>query len=284
MVRVISRAEWGARSPTKSLPRWSRRPEYIVWHHTVSPGCGVLAEGQEAAFQRMMQASHMSRGWGDIGQHYTVYASGRVYESRPLAYQGVHAAGANSYTIGIEHQGDFRYCRPTAEQIQSSAELIAGLYRYFRWDPHETWRIQPHRRFSRTACPVYLEAVDQVRDVVQALLLYGGAGRGANMASSRETRLVEPGHATRSVVFVGQAYGMTYSAWVHATRAIDDQPTRVHLREIDSIGQTRLRAWLLDEKAYAASRAVSTSGNVVVDFWVPEGAGPAYVVIEQVTY
>lgn len=230
---------------------------------------------------RMMQRSHIQRGWGDLGQHYTVFASGRVYESRPIVFRGVHAAGANSFTVGIEHQGDFRYCRPTAEQIEASAELCAMLFRYFGWPP-ERERIQPHSRYTRTQCPVCLECVDRVRDATLAKLRYGPRRRG-RMASSRETRLLQPGEAWRTTVYKGRAYDMVYEAWIHAVRQADDKPTAVHLREIKQDGKTAAQAWVLDRAGFAASRNVQTQGNVVVDLWIPPDQAPAYVTVEQVT-
>lgn len=229
----------------------------------------------------MMQNAHIQRGWGDIGQHFTVFQSGRVYEGRELSYQGVHAAGANSYTIGIEHQGDFRYCRPTAEQTQASAELIAHLFSRLGWGQGDLYRIKPHRFFSQTACPVCIECVDHVRDVVGAILLEGGRD---SMAASKQTVRLEPGQGWRTQIYKGNAYSQTYDAWVHAIRADDNLATAVHLREIGEDGKTRWAGWVLDRSRFFGSRRIESQGNVVVDLWIPPDQAPAFVVVEQVTY
>lgn len=155
MIEIITRSQWRARQPTKALRPWQTTPQFIVWHHTYSPGCGLYTPEQEARFQRMMQDAHIARGWGDIGQHFTVFASGRIYEARDLRYVGVHAAGANSYTIGIEHQGNFHGgCKPTDLQVHASAKLIAWLARKYNWTAASlSQRVRPHRYFSATACP-----------------------------------------------------------------------------------------------------------------------------------
>lgn len=56
---------------------------------------------QERAIMRQFQAFHQgpSRGWLDIAYHRVIFASGNVYEGRPLGVQGAHAVGANE-TVG----------------------------------------------------------------------------------------------------------------------------------------------------------------------------------------
>lgn len=60
----------------------------------------ALAE-LERRTMRQIQAFHQgpSRGWLDIAYHRLIFATGNVYEGRPLGVQGSHAIGANE-TVG----------------------------------------------------------------------------------------------------------------------------------------------------------------------------------------
>ncbi len=57
--------------------------------------------GAERAIMRQIQAFHQgpSRGWTDLAYHRVLFASGNVYEGRPLGVRGAHAFGAND-TVG----------------------------------------------------------------------------------------------------------------------------------------------------------------------------------------
>ncbi len=176
LVDVGERASWGARPPRRPWRPFSKPPRLVVFHHTVSGIGRVLGPEEEAFLQREMQRHHMNLGWGDIGQHFTVFKSGRILEGRPLGAVGVHAAGANSYTIGIEHQGNFEVEEPTEAQLEASARLIASLYRHFSWPDDGGERLRPHREFSRTACPgrYGMVSLDHVRSIVSRLVSVSG--------------------------------------------------------------------------------------------------------------
>lgn len=104
----------------------------------------------ECASQRQMQASHIANGWGDIGQHFTVFQSGRIFRGRPEDVRGVHAPVANVDSFGIEHQGNFTETLPLPEQWAASVTLCAYLCRTYRIDPAS---ILGHRDVTATACP-----------------------------------------------------------------------------------------------------------------------------------
>lgn len=150
---VIPRSSWGAKPPRRNHT-YRSTTRYIVWHHTVSPGCGILPHDQEIKAQRTMQAYHTSSKFGaiDIAQHYTVYQSGRIYEGRPHNVVGAHAgtSHANAISIGIEHQGNFNLCRPTAQQLDASVRLIAWLCTVYSLSESA---IRPHSDFVATSCP-----------------------------------------------------------------------------------------------------------------------------------
>ena len=175
---VIKRAEWGARPPRGS---YTPRPpnNRCVIHHTAGeyvasepgkPGPrwwrlaarGIASarvrraitawEKQHAATitrevkaMQAMQAMHMSMGWVDLGYHYVVFPSGRIYEGRPDTVYGAHAKGGNDQ-IGFSFAGNYERDRPT----------IAALAAYQEWhDHHKITGVTGHYRVpgNATACP-----------------------------------------------------------------------------------------------------------------------------------
>ena len=91
---IISRAEWGARSPrNRQTVSWSQRTEFVVHY----------SEGPTTQTPRSIQDFHMgpSRGWSDIGYNFLVDVQGRIYEGRGWLVVGAHAPGHNTSGIGV---------------------------------------------------------------------------------------------------------------------------------------------------------------------------------------
>ena len=132
-MNIIERSEWGAAPPTGgySATTWGSRG---VVHHTAEdtrsmapkvkrPGIkwfgakyrmnrqvqkllkayrndSARVQELEAKNMRFMQGYHQSKGWTDIGYHFVIYPSGRVYRGRPPYVWGAHALNGN-YMPGI---------------------------------------------------------------------------------------------------------------------------------------------------------------------------------------
>ena len=81
-IRLVTRSEWGARSPTgrTSAPDMTRG----VGVHWLGPGSGRRAHGQCAAHMREVQAFHMgpARGWADFAYNAAACSHGYVFEGR----------------------------------------------------------------------------------------------------------------------------------------------------------------------------------------------------------
>ncbi|QDU72432.1 peptidoglycan recognition protein family protein [Mucisphaera calidilacus] len=92
------------------------------------------------------------RGWGDIGYHFVVDRGGRVWEARPLAYQGAHAGpnGANRHNVGVMLLGNFDKQRPSDEQFAALVHLLRWLRGRYRV---ATRSIYTHQELNPTACP-----------------------------------------------------------------------------------------------------------------------------------
>ncbi len=156
-LKVIARDDWGAR---RANPRrmtalrgtWSR----ITVHHSAEassdPNGGTLEDSKRTL--RLVQKYHLEDPghlWGDIGYHYLIDSSGRIFEGRELDWQGAHAGGSNNQqNIGICLLGNFEQQAPRAQATKSLELLLDHLCR-----EHDipSARVYPHRTFGTTACP-----------------------------------------------------------------------------------------------------------------------------------
>lgn len=151
----LSRQRWGAAPANSSRLTandhgWTR----ITVHHSARPaaamrGASVASVAEEL---RRYQKTHMGeRGWGDIGYHYLIDPSGRVFEGRSLRWQGAHAGGNNNrQNLGVCLLGNFEDEHPTSAALAALDGLI-GDFRTTYNIPRE--RVYGHRELKVTACP-----------------------------------------------------------------------------------------------------------------------------------
>jgi len=62
--------------------------------------CSATPNGRETSAKDIHQW-HLSRGWSGIGYHYVIKTNGMIETGRPEYWQGAHARGHNSGSIGI---------------------------------------------------------------------------------------------------------------------------------------------------------------------------------------
>lgn len=100
-MKIVTRAEWGARAPrSRYTITWESRTEFVVHH----------SEGPTTQTVRSIQDFHMNpvpqgRGWGDIGYNFLVRDDGTIYEGRGWLVVGAHAEGHNTAGIGVCYIG-----------------------------------------------------------------------------------------------------------------------------------------------------------------------------------
>ena len=98
-----------------------------------------------------IQKFHMKeRGWGDVGYHYIVDRAGRVWEARPLKYQGAHVSDQNEHNVGIMLLGNFEKQSPSNIQLASSQLLIGNIMSSYNVPVH---RVYTHQELKPTQCP-----------------------------------------------------------------------------------------------------------------------------------
>jgi tetratricopeptide (TPR) repeat protein len=127
-VQVLSRSQWNA-SAIRTNHEPMRQKFRITVHHTgvVEPSHHSFEEA--ASVIRGIQRVHQrQRGWADIGYHFLIDRSGRIWQGRDLRYQGAHARGdANRGNIGIVLLGDFTRQKVTAAQSRSLTRFLDQL-------------------------------------------------------------------------------------------------------------------------------------------------------------
>jgi hypothetical protein len=157
-MELIKRSEWGARAVPGSAYAPRGDSTTAVIHHTAEtlrnemkmskarPGVKWYAArykknkavqdvlrayslGDSKAYEaecramRDHQAYHMNgQGWTDIGYHFVIMPSGRVFEGRPVYARGSHCLNGN-HMIGISFAGNYEHDVLTVAQLAAYAEL-----------------------------------------------------------------------------------------------------------------------------------------------------------------
>jgi hypothetical protein len=149
---VIARARWSGGDPVPSLMDRMTAVQWVTVHHD---GMDPYFGGDEASSRGRLEAirrAHRGKGWGDIGYHYAVDRSGRVWEARSIAYQGAHVKDCNPGNVGVLCMGNFDKQTPTQAQLAALNRHINWLLKNYRVSPshlrtHQEW---PN---AATACP-----------------------------------------------------------------------------------------------------------------------------------
>jgi hypothetical protein len=98
--------------------------EYLTIHHSAGPRARTKADAQ--ALHRSYQRDHVSKGWGDIGYHWSMDDLGRFYELRPQEAKGTHVGSWNSNNVGLMLHGNYEVHKLTASQRESLLWLFRG--------------------------------------------------------------------------------------------------------------------------------------------------------------
>lgn len=138
-MKIISRAEWGARAPrSRSTVTWGQRTEFVVHY----------SEGPTTQTVRSIQDFHMDgNGWADIGYNFLVDVQGRVYEGRGWLTVGAHAPGHNTSGIGVCMIGRDGDATPAAKRA------IRAVYDEAGRRAGRSLRKLGHRDVYATSCP-----------------------------------------------------------------------------------------------------------------------------------
>lgn len=153
----------------------------IAVHHSVTHMPADATEEAERGHIRLIDAYHVSQGFGGFGYHMAVFPSGRVYQTcRTLLAARAHVASRNAELLGICAIGDFSVATLSDPQLIG---LMTGIFSMetqlgdaLKQAPniairgHKDWATPQ----SPTACPGTLDSVDSWFN--RGLILTGNAG------------------------------------------------------------------------------------------------------------
>jgi hypothetical protein len=130
---------------------------YITIHHDGMPFTfNGEAESDSIKRLRSIQGAHTQRvskageKWADIGYHYVIDRAGRVWEGRPIQYQGAHVQDCNEHNIGVMCLGNFMLQYPTKAQTDRLDQFVAQLMRDNRISLRN---VRTHQEWNPTECP-----------------------------------------------------------------------------------------------------------------------------------
>lgn len=125
----------------------------ITVHHDGLPKAMVNTHAKIAERILEIYHGHIKQGWADIGYHFIIDPLGRVWEGRPLTYQGAHVKDNNENNIGILVLGNFQYTAPSKQ----AKDTLFKLMRHLMDEYQITWnQIYTHRELvpnQSNECP-----------------------------------------------------------------------------------------------------------------------------------
>ncbi|MEM9345285.1 MAG: peptidoglycan recognition family protein [Planctomycetota bacterium] len=150
-VAAISRSSWTRTGPVRSKVNAMNGISKLTIHHDGMDPSYLTNKNAVAERIEQIRKYHVGENrWGDIGYHYIVDRSGRVWEGRPIQYQGAHVRNNNEHNIGILVLGNFDRQSPSRDQLKSLFTTTGALTKHHRI---KTNLVRSHQEINKTACP-----------------------------------------------------------------------------------------------------------------------------------
>lgn len=149
---VQARAQWAMSKPEPARMDRMQPARAITLHHDGMQPLFATDARSVAARIELIRQMHRGKGWGDIGYHFVIDRAGRVWEARPLNWQGAHVKDHNDGNIGILVLGNFEEQAPSEAQLQSLRRFLLMLMQTYGIPAQ---RVYTHREWpgASTACP-----------------------------------------------------------------------------------------------------------------------------------
>ena len=149
--QVLPRSAWAQGQPIATRMNPMSPIRFITVHHDGMDPFFATDRATVAAHLEQIRQLHRRKGWGDIGYHFAVDRAGRVWEGRPLDWQGAHVKDHNPGNIGVVVLGNFEQQQPTAAQLDGVRLHLSTLMRVYKVPLN---RVHTHREWGApTACP-----------------------------------------------------------------------------------------------------------------------------------
>lgn len=150
-LQAIGRSNWTRTGPVRSKVNAMSGISKVTIHHEGWTAVNFTNESTTADRIEKIRKYHVGeKHWGDIGYHFIIDRAGRVWEGRPIQYQGAHVSQNNEHNIGILVLGNFEKQSPSSAQLKSLYATTAALKNEHRI---KTALIRSHREINPTTCP-----------------------------------------------------------------------------------------------------------------------------------
>ena len=157
---IVGPATWAALGVVTTT---SRNIDQIIVHYTATP------QGEEFS-NAQIRASHLARGFSDIGYHYVIGLNGEIRPGRSEAIAGAHCTGHNTRSIGVCYVGgcptrsvknwqNIGLDTRTPAQKTALLKLLKELKQRY---PKAT--VHGHREFANKPCPGF-DAREEYRNI-----------------------------------------------------------------------------------------------------------------------
>ena len=148
---VITRSTWSRGNPNfKNMNRMLPVKHITIHHDGMQPMVGSSESVAKSRLESIRHFHRNGRGWGDIGYHFAIDRAGRIWEARPIGWQGAHVKDHNEGNIGILAMGNFDQQSPSDAQVAALAKHVAAVASRYRISPTN---IRTHQEWAATACP-----------------------------------------------------------------------------------------------------------------------------------
>ncbi len=97
-----------------------------------------------------IRVAHRARDFGDIGYHYLIDPAGRVWQGRPLEWQGAHVKATNQGNLGICMLGNYQQQSPNSMQLAALDRFVASRMRAYNI---RVGNVFTHQELAPTLCP-----------------------------------------------------------------------------------------------------------------------------------
>lgn len=150
--KIISRSQWTAKGQKLNQINRMNGVSKITIHHTGGPYpfYGKSYSDSKIFLEKVRHFHADTRKWADIGYHFGIDRAGRVWECRPIQYQGAHVKNNNSHNIGVMLMGNFDKQKPANSQLRSLQALVKEMGRTYKIPVSS---IHTHGEINPTACP-----------------------------------------------------------------------------------------------------------------------------------
>lgn len=171
---VVTRTQWtrmGVARPSEINPM--NGINRITVHHSAVDNSGLRNPSDTARMIEGIRAGHVGRGWADIGYHYVIDPSGKIWEGRSTRFQGAHVEFNNEHNLGIVVLGNFETQSPSPQAVRTLDRFVASQMARFAVPLR---RVYTHQELKRTLCPG--------RSLQRYMLASRGRGGGLVVASA----------------------------------------------------------------------------------------------------